>query len=717
MSDSISPPLRRLAELHGVQLAYNDASGVRRAATTEALVGVLRALGADIDDQGEDAAEAIRSRERALRSRAIEPVLIAWDGRLPPIEIQTPRNAAGRPIAFELALEDGTERGWTSMASGVWMAAGEASESAEFVRMSVEGPADLPMGYHELRVRIGGAGGAEHRATIFSAPRRVYGAEEDGPKRWGVFAPTYALRRDGDWGIGDFTALRDTGAWAGGFGATLLGALPMLAAFLDGPVFAPSPYTPVSRLFWNELLVDIESLPEFERCAEARERARAMRPRIESLRSGDFVDYRETYRLKRPVLEALAGVFFQEGREDQRGDGLDDRRRAFERAMERDPELEQYARFRALTETLGRTWRAWPQRMRDGDIRESDCDAASLRHHRYTQWAAGAQLDEASRTLREGGVEVYLDLPLGVHPDGFDAWRFQDEFATGLSTGAPPDPLFSGGQNWGFAPPHPERSRERGHGYFLRSVREHLRIGKALRIDHVLGLHRLYWIPPGVSAKEGVYVHYPADEMYAGLSIESHRARARLIGENLGTVPDYINEALADRGLATMHVGMFAIDPGAEQVLRPPPAAALASMNTHDTPMFASFWRGLDIDDRVDLGLLTPEEARDEHAWRQWMRDNVRKWLIRRGAAPEEGADEHDILMGLMVELATSRAEMLLVTLEDLWLEERPQNTPGTHEERVNWRRRFAMDLSTLQTSEWIADDLRRIDEHRRRSD
>jgi 4-alpha-glucanotransferase len=205
-------------------------------------------------------------------------------------------------------------------------------------------------------------------------------------------------------------------------------------------------------------------------------------------------------------------------------------------------------------------------------------------------------------------VELYLDMPLGAHGDGYDVWRYRELFALGASGGAPPDPVFTQGQDWGFAPVHPQRSRERGHAYLRAYLRHHLRHAGMLRIDHVMGLHRLYWVPRGQPASQGAYVTYPAEEVYAMLSIESHRHQAVIVGEDLGTVPPEVSRSLKRHAVGGMFVAQYEFCLPPKPVLRPVPRNVVASLNTHDMPPFHAYWRGLDIEDRRALGLIKRSE-------------------------------------------------------------------------------------------------------------
>jgi 4-alpha-glucanotransferase len=615
-----SRQLRELAKRYGVQVSYKDVLGNRRHASDDALLAALAAIGAPVRSMA-DVAEAVV--ESTSRGDGPEPVVVAWGGVLP-------SGTAGR-----VELEDG----------------GEARASAR-----------LPYGYHRLR---GDAG----ESLVISAPPRCY--EREGDRGWGVFLPLYALRSRRDWGAGDLTDLTALMEWTQSLGGSVVGTLPMLAAFLDEP-FEPSPYSPVSRVFWNELYVDPERAPELERAPKARRllASKRFRDDVAAARRKRHVDYRLVASLKRRVLEELAAV--SDAAAERRGRGTT---------------LEEYARFRAAVERFGPDRDEWPVRATRSAMRTADLDPEAVRYHVYVQRLAEQQLRELDRRA-EGGDALFLDLPLGVHPDGYDAWRHADAFATGVSGGAPPDPFFSEGQDWGFAPLNPRAIREQGYAYPIACLRHLMRHASLLRIDHVMWMHRLFWVPDGMGAKEGVYVEYLHEELYAILAVESHRAKTVVVGEDLGTVPKEVRRTMEQRGVRRSFVLQYELRPETRTPLGKVPEDSQASLNTHDMSPFAAMWEGLDIDDRVDLGLFDAKGAREERRERRELKRSLIAYLRRRGLLGKRAFSRHDVLVAALRYLAESPSRTVLVNLEDLWGETRPQNVPGTETERPNWVRK-----------------------------
>ena len=687
-----SPELLELARLHGVQTAYRDAWGHERVASPEALGGVLAALGAPLADAS-DAADALAERRRELEGRLAPPVVVAWEGREVYVPLRLPPGTGA--FAAQLDLESGDR--WLTSIDGAALRPGDAP--GEVLLPVVE---SVPVGYHRLTVEIGGR---QTKVEILAAPRRSF----DLPQRglWGGFLPLYALRTKDSWGAGDFSDLDRLARWIAEYGGGLVATLPLLATFLDREPFEPSPYAPASRLFWNEIYVDPRRLPELAASPAARAlvESEGFRAEAAALAALDAVDWRRTAALKRQVLSELAKSTLS----------LSDGRRAeFDRFLKGKPYVQEYAKFRAVGERHGASWQGWPAVERDGNLADADFLPETVRYHLYAQWAADQQLGDLSAAARGRGPGLYLDLPLGVHSSSFDVWRFPDLFARGSSAGAPPDALFQGGQDWGFPPIHPERQRERGYDYLVASLRHHLSHAGLLRIDHVMQLHRLYWVPNGLPATEGVYVTYPAEELYAVLSIESHRHAAALVGENLGTVPPEVYEAMERHNVLGLFVAQYELDPDGGELIRKPPGNAAASLNTHDMPPFRSYWLGNEIDDLKALGAIDEEVAARDRDRRERLRARLRTAVsVTRGGSVPEDQTFSQVSLALHEHLAASPAPIALLNLEDLWGETRPQNVPGTHVERPNWQRKARYSLEEMAALPEVQTTFRRMEELR----
>jgi 4-alpha-glucanotransferase len=475
--------------------------------------------------------------------------------------------------------------------------------------------------------------------------------------------------------------------------------LPVLSALLDRP-FDPSPYSPASRLFWNELYLDVEAVPELKNSPPARRLldSATFRRTLTKLRQAERIDYPAVYRAKHRVLSLLATAMSAE------------RRAAFEAFVADHPAVEDYAAFRAATTRFDRTWPAWPAGQRDGRLSPRDGDPADRHYHSYVQFLAFEQL----QALRNHRASLHLDLPLGVHPDGYDVWRHREAFAApGTRGGAPPDSFFTKGQDWGFPPLHPERIRDQRYAYPIACFRALMRHAGIVRIDHVMALHRLFWIPEGLIARDGVYVKYRPDELYAILSLESHRHRTTVVGEDLGTVPRAIRSAMAGHGVHRTYVAQLESKP--VRPLPPVQRLALASVNTHDMAPFAAYWDGKDIDDRLSRDLLDQKEARAERTQRGKRRKALVRALRSAGHLPRHGPAElpaADVLPALLAWLGASEARVVLASLEDLWGETEPQNRPGTSA-GANWSRRARHRLEEFDDHDEITRTLMRLAEFR----
>lgn len=623
--------LSSLAAALGVRTHYVDGLGRPVDVGPETLVRVCAALGAEVGRPA-DAAEATRALEARLASQPIPPVLVAWDGALKPIKVL----GGGSPSA-ELRVR------------------GHGPIALEERDGEVRTDRPVPFGYHRLTVEVGGR---VETGTVISAPRWAW--RRPGVRRsWGLGAHLAALRSARSRSVGDLRDLMTLSHWVATHGGNLITVLPLLPTF-NRVHPEPSPYSPVSRLFWSELILDL---------------GKGHR----SVPPPDRLDVRRADAEVRAALQALPGP--DPG------------------AL--DPELCDYARFRGAQARLGRNWRDWPTRARFGRLSPDDVDREEERFHLVAQTLARRQLDELHYLLERDGLGLGLDLPVGVHPDGYDPWARQGLFATGMSLGAPPDPGFPSGQDWGACPVLPEASRWEGHRYFAASVAHLAAPAGVLRIDHVMSLARLYWIPHGMNLDQGTYVDYPAEELFAVVALESHRNRCELVGENLGTVPPEVNEALPRHRIWSMFLTEFEVMDAEPE---PPGPEQTAFIGTHDTPPLAGWIAGVDIDERVRCGLLDDAEGPAEHQVRE---RNVQRLADLVGGSRD---DLPDLLDRLLTWLGESASPLVIPWLEDLWLEVDQVNLPGTRSsERPNWQRPMAYLLDEILSDVEIERRVRRL--------
>ncbi len=654
-------------------------------------------LGAPVR-KAEDVLAALRERRQAAWRRPLEPVLVAWDGSAPDVLLRLPARDAAAALQCRLEFESGESRSWPARAGDLPLADRAEVEGVAYEARRLSPPSPMPVGWHRLTVEWHG-GRAE--STVIAAPTRAYGPDKM-MHTWGVFLPLYALRTARDWGVGDFTDLGNFIGWTQDRGGGIVGTLPLLAAYLDDPL-EPSPYSPASRLFWNELYVDPRNAPEFS-AAKSLVDSPAFAAERDALRAMPLVEYQRTAALKRRVLAAMAKAFHAKP-----GGRLD----AFRRFVKSHPRVEDYARFRGALEKVKASWWTWPERMRDGNLAPGDYDDEAMRYHLYVQWLADAQVKELADRATQRGPGLYLDLPLGVNPDGYDVWRDREAFAVNASAGAPPDSFFTLGQDWGFPPLHPENLRATGYRYLRDVLKHHFQYAGVLRIDHMMGLHRFYWVPREFGPARGVYVRQRPDELYAVYCLESVRNRCALVGEDLGTVPPEVRPEMARHNIHRLYIGQFEMKPDRNDPYTWVPGGSLAGLNTHDLPTFAAFWEDIDIADRQSQGLITEEEAEKQREYRRELRTVVLEKLRQEGRL---GADEDDprlVLRACLTHMAQYGEPLFVLTnLEDLWLSPEPQNRPGTTwRQKPNWQTKAAHPMEAFDGLPTLHDTLRALDE------
>lgn len=696
--------LEELSRLYEIELSYYDIQGTQFIAATDALLSMLNQLGAEVPTL-EHVPEALKARRKALAGRVLEPVFVCWDDHAPEIEVQLAKAALRSRVRVRVTLEDGSQFEHGQALSTLQETSTRVVQDETYVTLAIGLGRSVPHGYHRIEVQLPDAVGAPlYKAMLLAAPTRAWLPEAN--RDWGLFSPTYALRSESDLGVGGLAELERLVDLTRELGGQVVGTLPLNATFLR-ELSSPSPYGPVSRLFWSELYIDLERLPELASCpaALAIMNSEAFKARVQEFRAAPHADHIGVMALLRSVLEPLAEMAF--GAKTQTRDEL-------LQQLEAAPHLDEYATFRAVIEKRGDSWHSWPEAIAKGSFSDTDYDRAAWRYHAYVQVRMAEQIDAIAKRAKVSGGGLYLDLPLGVHPDGYDAWRFKGQFLAASSAGAPPDDLFAGGQDWGFRPLHPEAIRESGYEYVIACLHKQFESAGALRVDHVMGLHRLFCIPHGMEGTKGLYVRYRAEELYAILTLESHRNRCFVIGEDLGTVPDEVREAMERHGLLRMYVMQFALSTDAKNAVAPPPAQAVASINTHDTPTFASYWQDEDIDTRLRLEHCTRPQAKQERAARKPLREAVVQYL-RDQHTLGEAHETADVLGGALNYAASSDARLVLINLEDLWGETHAQNVPGTVHEHANWQNRCQHALESLPEVPGLVDTLREIDRRRQR--
>ncbi len=675
MSD-LPASLVELATRFGVATEYQDWTGRHPVVAESTLVAVLDALGVAAATEDERHA-ALAAHDRDYWTRSLPPAIVARAGVATPFWVHVTH---GDPVGLWVRLEDGSVR--TGLRQLENNRAPYDLGDRRVGEATFELPADLPLGYHRLHLQVGAF---DTSTLVIVSPASLELPPRLGSNRaWGLATQLYSVRSKKSWGIGDLTDLTDLAVWsAARYGAGFILINPLHAAAPTAPM-EPSPYLPTSRRFVNPMYLRVEAIPEF---AYMRHRTRIAKLQAEAQARADRADLIKrdaVWKAKRAALERVYRVERSAGRElayaayrDREGRSLDD-----------------FATWCALAEKYGSEWHEWPEELRHpgsaavADFRAAHADAVDF--HRWLQWLLDDQLTAAQATAVQAGMNLGImhDLAVGVDPNGADAWALQDVLALGVTAGAPPDEFNQLGQDWSQPPWRPDELVEQAYAPFRALVNAALRHAGGVRIDHIIGLFRLWWIPKGVPPTEGTYVRYDHEAMIGIVALEAHRAGAVVVGEDLGTVEPWVRDYLRDRGLFGTSILWFELDRDGDG--GPLPAEkwrefCLSSVTTHDLPPTAGYLAGEHVRLREELGLLTrpadQELAADQAQQAAWLAELRRVGLL---GADETDADE--TVLALYRYLGRTPSKLLALSLADAVGDLRTQNQPGTIDEYPNWR-------------------------------
>ena len=709
MSDHAA--LTRLAEQAGIEATYQDIWGRRHEIGDDTRRALLAAM--HLDPRA-DPAHLAEQREAAQWQRPLAPVQVHPVGA--PLTV-TATLADGAPMQrWRLTLENGARHAGEFDPAASVPAAERRCGDTLYRRHELALPALDDIGYHQFELEPADAGDRPvARLRLIGVPTTCFQPEavRDAHRLWGPAVQLYGLRSARNWGIGDFTDLRALIALTAEAGGGLVGLNPLHALFPDQPGQC-SPYSPSSRQFLNVLYLDVDAVIDANDAAAVR--AQVAEPhfqaRLQELRDAELVDYESVAAVKLDVLRETWRAFVEQhlGSDSPRA-------AAFERFRAAGGErLHRHALFEALQAHLHAAdpavwgWPAWPAQYHDPDgeaaRRFAGEQADTVAFHAYLQWLADEQLAAAgAESWQRGlGVGLYQDLAVGVSPGGADTWGRRTVYAAGAHTGAPPDDLNPHGQDWGLPPFVPHELRELAYAPFIDALRTAMRHSGALRIDHVMGLMRLWWVPAGASAGDGAYVAYPFRDLLGILALESQRNQCLVIGEDLGTVPDALRSALAAAGVLGYRPLMFEHD--ADGRFRPPtdyPEPALAAVSTHDLPTLRGYWAGHDLRLREQLRLFPSPAAREQAVAE---RARQRAWLLAAleheqllpagtgidpQAVPDLGPE-----LGVAVHtfLARTPCRVLAVQPQDVFGLLEQDNLPGSTDGHPNWRRKLPLALA-----------------------
>ena len=670
----------RLAGVAGLEPWYYDLTGVRHDTTVESKVLVLSALGFDVSSIAGVRASLARLEEEPWR-RALSPFAVT-QAKSPSIDLFVPGDSAHRVRQWKMQLEDGDAMTGEFRPDELSLLGTREIDGRriEHRRLVIDSKA---VGYHRVTIVSDGVTDAVLALVPDTSylPLRLAA----GQRLWGAAAHLYTLRSDTDWGIGAFTDLAQLCASIGKAGGCTIALNPFHALFPDRPEDA-SPYSPSSRLFLNPIYIDIGAEPGAQEIPGIDALIRS----ASQLRAGELIDYTGAWRAKQAGLELLFARFRQQPEPQGFAEFVTARGEA----------LENFALFSALAEQHGVSWQNWPLDRRHPQTASRHVDAGVAERaafHRYVQFVADRQLRAAADAARTAGMDVGLmrDLAMGINPDGADAWMDQEAYVPGLRCGAPPDDFQPKGQEWGVLPLDPVRLR-RNLAPFARLLDANMRHAGGLRIDHVIGLQRQFFVPLGAEANAGCYVRFPFDDLLGVLALESWRHRCLVVGEDLGTVPEGFRQRIHDMDIPGCAVLYFERMPDGR--FRPPSdyrKKAVATVSTHDLTPLAGYWEKRDVALRQSLGIYTESEARAQEAQRDVDRARLLEVLAQAGIPllAEDGnstAATPALCRAVHAFLASSSAQLFLAKLDDLLGEREQLNMPGTTLEAPNWRRKLS---------------------------
>jgi len=696
--------LRALAAAHGVATDFWDWQGRHVEVPRDSVEAVLAALGVPAATP-ESVRASLTAVDEGPWRRMLPPCVVTRSGRTYDLRVHV---AHGEPVRAWVELEGG---GRVDLAQvDRWVEPREV-DGALVGEATVAVPADLPLGWHTV---VATSGPAEARSPLVVTPDRMPGPPTADRGAWGFMTQLYSLRSKRSWGHGDLDDLAELAAWSAEEGAGFVLVNPLHSPSPTVPI-EPSPYLPVTRRFASPLYVRVELVPEHAYLTGA-VRAEIERTALlaRSVNTADvLIDRDAVWEAKRSALTLVHAVPRSPAREADYRDFV----------AREGPGLVDFATWCALAEVHGQVWSEWPDELQDPSSPEvakaRDDLADRVDFFCWVQWVLDEQLATAQRRAVDAGMSlgVVHDLAVGVHADGADTWALQDVMARGVSVGAPPDAFNQVGQDWSQPPWRPDRLEETGYAAYRDMLRTVLRHCGGVRVDHVIGLFRLWWVPEGRPASEGTYVRYDHEALVGILALEAHRAGAVVVGEDLGTVEPWVRDHLLERGLLGTSILWFERDD--RSMPRPPETwrrLCLAAVTTHDLPPTAGYLAGEHIRIRDELGLLTrtvEEERRVDAADRaSWL-----ALLVERGwLAPGAEGDEEAVVVALHRALGATPSLLRGVALTDAVGDRRAMNQPGTHAEYPNWQLPLAdgsgrpvllEDLVTLDRPARLAEAVR----------
>jgi len=710
--------LDQLCEYCNIQGDYYDIRGNHHVASLDTKLALLRAMGVNLADEAGAAAafEQLQTREWLNVATPVK-IMFEHDAAIQ-FSLSLPSSIIFDSPEWRLELENGERL--SNRGASIRPAETRVINGVPHTRYSVEIPIALPLGYHQLQIRNAATPEPLAAIQIIVCPRQCFQplALADGRRIWGLTVQLYALRSQRNWGIGDFTDLKKLIKIATQIGASMVGTNPLHALFPDQPEQA-SPYSPSNRAALNVLYIDVEAIEDYAESIAARTRVQSQKfqSMLETLRATDLVNYTGVASVKFEILRIL----YQHFREQHLARNSVRAQAFHEFKAQADPIFRINAVFDALQEHFHAQgssvtgWQQWPLPFRDP---QSPAIAAFSDEHQeqigffdYLQWQAELQLGAVNQHCRNLGMPLglYHDLALGANGGGAETWLNSFLYASQAHLGAPHDDFNPKGQDWGIPPPIPDRLIHARYAPFITILRAAMRHAEALRVDHVMGLMRLFWLPVDAATPEDAYIKYPLSDLMGLLALESQRQQCLIIGEDLGTVPNEVRSAMNVFGILSYRLFYFSRNHDEEFMLPEHyPAQSLCAIATHDLPTLRGFWTGADLAIREKLGLYPNEEAKTHQQFvRQLDRERLLRALERAGLLNAEisahGTAAHDIHPALIhaihVYLGRSQAKLLTIQPEDIFGQIAQINVPSTTNQYPNWRYKVALNLE-----DWCAD-------------
>ena len=708
-------PINQLADLCGISSEYMDAAGQTVVIPPEYKATALEAMGLAVNTNSQ-IEKAIAQKLDAEWEELIPPAAVVHEGQAYRIPMRVPASRLNNTFKGELILENGKSLPIEVRADSLQEQERITLKGKELVQLELVLPESLPLGYHQLSLKNRALVG---QCQLVVAPSACYEPESlmNGEKIWGSSLQLYTVRSENNWGMGDFSDLKQLAIELAEQGADIVGLNPIHSLYPANPLHC-SPYSPSSRNYINPLYIDVTALHEYKHCQKIAKIISddQFKEQLAQVRAAEYVDYELLAHLKYSVLDAAFHHFCSVDVKNKSA-----RSKAFDRyRRSKGDSLERHATYEALFEHFKAQdinswgWPCWPDEYRDPDSKEVKAFARKnkdrIRYYIFLQWLAETQLAEAQEVAFEAGmtVGIYRDLAVGVDRGGADVWSNRAFYCLGASVGAPPDPVAPQGQNWGLPPFNPAALKNAAYEPFIEMVCANMHHCGALRIDHVMGLLRLWWCPPEKTADFGVYVNYPMDDLLGIIKLESQRRECLIFGEDLGTVPPKIEATMPPARCYSNEVVLFSRENDRFIAPEDYKSRALTCISNHDIPTLKAWWNCNDLDLRLELGIYTEEHTQREKAARHGDKVALLRTLQDIGELPW-GMNPDDMnTMGFCRELwekihyylAKTASRIVVIQLEDVMELDTPVNVPGTSTEYPNWGRKLTQSINGVVYSE-----------------